>query len=514
LHETLAILEQGLAECAPNVELHRYYIERLEKCNRTEEAIEAARRAARLFPDVFEFRLREALLLPVLYDSTKSVALYRGRYEAGLAWLLTAQSEPKSQLAALQFHVNKYLAYQGQNDRALQIPYGQFVHRAMMANFPEWMGKAEVPAVGSDGRLRIGYVSARFRDVSVPRAFLGWMEEQDRAAFHTIGYQLGSRSDAMTARVQAACSEFRQMGADFEETAGAIHADKLHVLVYLDVGMDPLMTQLAALRLAPVQCIAWDHPVTSGLPHADYFLSSELCEPTDAMEHYSEKLVPLPGLGMCTAEPASGGDAPKKTRDDFGLREDAPVFLTCQSIFKYLPAQDALFAAIAARVPEAQFVFLVTNEIVRDCFRERLGRAFGKFGLSVAGRCHLLPEMSRSDYWSLLRCGDVALDTIGWSGGISTLDAVTAEIPVVTMRTGQMRGRQSAAIFTMMGATETVAECEEEYVEIAVRLVTDRDWRSGVLRRMADGRPKLWSDRRCVRALEEFFRRAVADASQ
>ena len=67
--------------------------------------------------------------------------------------------------------------------------------------------------------------------------------------------------------------------------------------------MDPLMTQLAALRLAPIQCVTWGHPVTSGLPTVDYFLSSELMEPKDGQDHYSERLIRLPGIGVCYAKP-------------------------------------------------------------------------------------------------------------------------------------------------------------------------------------------------------------------
>src|SRR5206468_8732629 len=60
LYEALDILRTGLDRCAPSPSLHEYYVERLEKCNRTEEAIAAAREAALLFPDELIFRMREA----------------------------------------------------------------------------------------------------------------------------------------------------------------------------------------------------------------------------------------------------------------------------------------------------------------------------------------------------------------------------------------------------------------------------------------------------------------------
>ena len=514
LKETLAILERGIARCAPSPALHEYYIERLEKCNRTAEAIAAAAKAALLFPDHVIFKLREALLLPVLYDTPEQVDYYRLRFMEGLQRVtsevrLDTPTESQRALAALGSHVNKYLAYQGRDDRDLQMLYGKWAHEVMAASFPRWTQRLPMPPVAADGRLRIGYVSARFRDMSVTKAFLGWLREHDPTQISVFGYHVGQRTDAVTERVRTVCERFHQLPHSVEQAARAILADSLHVLVFLDVGMEPLMTQLAALRLAPIQCVAWDHPVTSGLPTVDYFISSDLTEPDGGQSQYSEVLVRLPGIGLCYTKPVIPAASLQKTRPDWGLREEAVVYLSGQSIFKYLPSQDLLFARIAQRIPSSQFVFLVTNELVGEDFRRRLDRAFSAFGLRVSDHCLLLPEVPRGDFWNLLRCSDVCLDTIGWSGGVSTFEAVAAALPIVTMPGDLMRGRQSAAILAQLGVRETIARDEEDYIEIAVRLGLDREWRQNVIDRMVAGYPQLYSDTRCVRALEQFYREVI-----
>ncbi len=63
--------------------------------------------------------------------------------------------------------------------------------------------------------------------------------------------------------------------------------------------MDPVAGRLAAQRLAPVQCVTWGQPETTGMPTMDYFLSSALMEPPDGDAHYTERLVRLPQLGLC-----------------------------------------------------------------------------------------------------------------------------------------------------------------------------------------------------------------------
>jgi len=255
--------------------------------------------------------------------------------------------------------------------------------------------------------------------------------------------------------------------------------------------------------------MAWDHPVTSGLPTIDYFISAELMEPERAQDHYSERLVALPGVGICFTKPVIPTILLRKTRRDFHLREGAIVYLSCQTIFKYLPRQDALFARIASRVPNCQFVFLITNEMVQADFEKRLERTFAAWGLSASDYCVFLPELPHLDYWNLCQRSDVVLDTIGWSGGVSTFEIIACGLPVVTLPDSLMRGRQSTAILMQLGVTDTVASSDDQFAEIAVRLGVDREWRQSIVNRIAEGSPRLYSEARPVRALEDFYRHVV-----
>ena len=56
------------------------------------------------------------------------------------------------------------------------------------------------------------------------------------------------------------------------------------------------------------------------------------------------------------------------------------------------------------------------------------------------------------------------LDSIGWSGGNTTLEAMAQDLPVVTFEGDLMRGRVSAGMLRMMGMPETVAATIDDYV--------------------------------------------------
>ena len=517
LHETLRILEQGIRRCVPSPLLYEYYVERLEKCNRTEEAIAVAHEAARLFPSDLIFQLREALLLPVFYDSREQVNYYRRRFTDGLRRIvslvpLDTAVEQRRALEAIGKNSNKYLPYQGENDRELQGLYGGWVHAIMAANYPQWVHPVAMPSV--DRKIRVGYLSSqsdRFLNTSAAKLFGAWLREQNRERYEVFAYHADRRADPTAEVVRRWNLSFRQLTGEVSEIAQAILRDRLHALIYLDFGLHPRMAQLASLRLAPVQCVAWDTPLTSGIPTMDYFLSSELMEPEDGQSHYREKLIRLPGVGASFAKPVIPTPILMKTRRDFGLREGAVVYLSSQSIFKFLPEQDQLVARIAHRVPASQFVFLVNNDLVGNDFRMRMDRAFAALGLRAGDHCVWLAEMNIFDYWNLHKVADVFLDTLGWSAGVASFEAIACGLPVVTLPGTLMRSRHSLGILTLLGVTETIARDPAAYVKVAVSLGVDRQSRRSVIDRMVAGYSALYSDSRSVRSLENFFRSAVTE---
>src|SRR5260221_487748 len=100
---------------------------------------------------------------------------------------------------------------------------------------------------------------------------------------------------------------------------------QLDVLIYPEIGMDPMSIKLASLRLAPVQVATWGHPETTGLPTIDYYLSAEEMEPPEAQENYTERLITLPNLG-CFYRPW-GGEAIRPDLGKLGIDPQSPLFL-------------------------------------------------------------------------------------------------------------------------------------------------------------------------------------------
>ena len=473
----------------------------------TREAIEAYAQAARVRPQGLRAQMGIALTLPQVYANTAEMDAVRARFEQGLDALQAAvprfASLPADErLAAAQWN-NFYLAYQGRDDRALQEKFARFQRAIIEGAAPELC--APIAARSTAGRrIRVGFVSQFFYECTAGNYFKSWVTQLDRAGFETVVYSLNNRPDHVTREIEAASERFRTIAFSLVGLANRVRADELDVLIYPELGMNPRVFSLASLRLAPLQCAAWGHPVTSGHENIDVFFSSAVMEPEGAKAHYRERLVTLPGIGTCYPAPRVPEPVPRAT---FGLPEDAILYLFPQSLFKIHPDNDALLVEIAAQEPRATIVMFQSRyEAITRQFIDRLARQFAARGVAPAGRIKLLPNVGHDDYLRINRCCEAMLDSLYWSGGNTSLDALSAGLPLVTMPGALMRGRQSFGMLSLLGLEELAAKNAEEYVAIALRLGRDASYREAIRAKIAARRAQLFDQEAPIRALEDFLR--------
>lgn len=482
---------------------------------RTGEAAAAYRAVLDREPENLGARLGLcAARLPILHETPQGVQDCRAAFARELAALhrLTAQASTEERAKA-EFAVGDckpfYLNYHGLNDRDLLRLYGDVVGQIMGAYLPAFSTPLAVRPLTGGRPLRIGFASTYLYEHSVTKLFTGWATELDRRHFEVLVYHLGGGSDAYTDRLRSRAVRFVEGAGNTIDWAETIRDDRLDALIYFDVGMSGMEVRLASLRLAPLQCLTWGHPVTTGFATMDAFLSSALMEPFNGADHYTEELVALPNLSVYY-DPVRHPDEPID-RHRLGLEAGDIVFACCQSLFKYLPQYDGVYPAIAARLPAARFVFIRHHlPEVSALFERRLDAAFRAAGLNAADHCRFTPHLPRASFGPFLDLADVYLDSIGWSGGNTTLEAAGRHRPIVTLAGDLMRGRHSTGILRRLGLDPFVTHSLADYVERAVALGSDAALRRRVEAHLADRAPLLYRDAAPVRALESWLRNAVA----
>lgn len=476
----------------------------LKDGGRLEEARDAFRRALDLKPDLAEARLALIMAeLPQVYASADEIEARRAAYAEALASLETA--EPRLLAPGVGASQPFYLPYQGKADLDLQTRYGAVVCRAMAAAYPR--ARPAASPARADETIRVGIVSGHFRHHANWRLPIrGWLEGLQGAEFRLFGYHTGAVADGATAEAAGLCERFVQGPLSTEQWIEKIAADQPHVLIYPEIGMDPMAARLGALRLAPKQAASWGHPTTSGYPTMDAYLSSAAMEPDGAEGAYSERLIRLPGLSTAYAPlPASAGGV---GRADLGLGEDAVIYWCGQSLQKHLPQWDGLFARIAAKVGECQFAFLEAPGAprVNALFRQRLRAAFAAEGLDAERHIVLLPPLAPARFMAALGLADLALDPIGWSGCNSLLEGLAHDLPFVTWPGQTMRSRHGLAILSEMGIEDGVAANADGYVALAVRLGRDPGARQVFKARIAERKGRLFGQTAWIEPMKAWLR--------
>jgi predicted O-linked N-acetylglucosamine transferase (SPINDLY family) len=491
--------------------LYTLWIDALRSTNQIDEALKLAERACAAFPNDQYFKFQARLILPVIYKSEDDILNHRARFQRTLhAWSVKCCNDPyylsTSAITDLKT-TNFYLPYQGKCDIDIQKQYGDLVHHIVTATYPKWSNRSTCQSCLNRDRIRVGYISAYCGWHTVGKLFLGWIEHHDAQKFETYVYHLGREMDFLSVKFEAACTQFVHFdNVDLVKACERIRADQLDILVFLEIGMDLMTTKIAALRLAPIQCVAWGHPVSSGLPTVDYFISNEMMEPPNGGNHYSEVLIKLPNIGVCVPRPSKSTS--NRSRHDFGLSDGRTIYVFPHSHFKCLPQYDNVFAYIARRNANSQFVFIErdTHSLeAAQSFKARIEKIFKSYGLDPDNYIRFVPPLSTQNFLRLLSLADVYLDSIGWSGGMTTLEALGCMLPVVTMPGEFMRGRHSYGCLRRIGLMDTVAQNIEDYIDVAVRLGLNEKWRQRVKMRQDSKLGKLYDDTDCIVGLEQFY---------
>jgi predicted O-linked N-acetylglucosamine transferase (SPINDLY family) len=336
-----------------------------------------------------------------------------------------------------------------------------------------------------------------------------WIMELPRDRFEVVVFRLGGSVDATTETMKrnshwVDCDSLSQ-----SELIERIAAEGLDVLIWLDIGMDAKAQIPAALLLAPVQATGFGHPVTSGLPTIDAYLTGDLMEPVGGEAQYTETLVRLPHLSVSYPRPdAMPGEIPEAIAR---LKADRrTIYLCAQSLFKLTPGQDDVFARIAEKVPGSAFVFIAhASPRVTDILRKRLTTAFARRGIVAEGRIVFLPRLSEASFLAVNAAADVVLDSFEWSGFNSTLEALAAGTPVVATAGATMRAHHSHGILAMAGLDELIAPDVDSYVALAIRLGTDEAARERAKKAVAERRDRVFDDGEPIRALADWIERAA-----
>jgi uncharacterized protein (TIGR03032 family) len=476
--------------CEPNnVNAYRNLGYVLKEQGRISEGLSYLEQAQAIEPNNI-IRYVLATSLPPVYESNEDLLMRRSQLETNVDAML--KDGLKIDVTATSAPTNFYSAYQGLNDRELQIKL------ASLLSAPQPL--ANRPAKKKSGKIRVGFISRHFRNHTIGRLNLGIVQNLPRDDFDVTVISVGSYDDVMAKAFAEGADKYVSTTTNLQEVRYRVSELDLDILYFADVGMDTLTYSLSMSRMAPVQCVTWGHPETTGSPVMDYFVSSKTLEIPEADEHYSEKLARFEVLNVYYYRPKP---PEKKDHAYFGLDPKRNVYLCFQNLFKIHPDFDEVLNGILSRDPLGDIVMMEGRhpewtEMLRNRWRRTLG--------SNMERIKFLAGQSHPDFMSLNALADVSLDPMHFGGGNTTYEALAVGLPVVTLPSKFLRARISNAMYQQMNMRDLIVESPEQYVDLALRLGTDKSYRQQMSTKILDHCGVLFEDQRAIAEFAKFFR--------
>jgi protein O-GlcNAc transferase len=464
------------------------------------------KRAQNLKPN-YGLSVLSSLLLDAIYESDADIEQSRRRFSAGVDRILedpTQVTDPLRELAAPTF----YLAYHGRCNRELHTRLA----RAFAAKSPglHWTAPHCEMERRRGERIRVGFISQFLRNHSIGKTTRGLVAQLNRERFEVYVINIPPAvTDETSSWIKARADHWMTLPDDLQQARAQLASLQLDILFYQDIGLEPFSYFLAFARLAPVQCVSFGHPDTTGIPTIDYFISSDLYETPEADEHYSERLVRLHNLPSLAYYYRPERRGVGRTRIQFGLSETERIYLCPQTLFKVHPDFDRLMAGILERDPSGRILLISAHSAE---WSMRLQGRFARNMSALSERIQFLPALALGEFLNLLSVVDVLLDTVHFNGMNTSLEAFSVGTPVVTLPGHLQRSRHTQAMYRAMGIDGCVADSEESYIDIAVRLATDRDQQRGLRALIAQRNQVLFEDSCVVSQFEGFFERALQES--
>jgi len=511
----LARLDEAVADCDRAIALRPDFAEALNNRGvalrdlwRLDEALESCDRAIALKPDHAEALnnrgniLRDLGRFDLSLESYERALAVRPDFpDALLAWI-----EGKRRLCDWSGegeHEWKVRITSGLLSLASSAEHLAYA-RQVAARFDAPPASFPPAAPRSDGRIRLGYLSADLRTHPVAFLIAGLIERHDRRRFEVLGYSCGpDDGSAIRARLTGAFDHFVDLrAASHRQAAERIHADAVDILVDLTGYTEHGRTAILAHRPAPIQVNYLGYPGTTGADFIDYIIVDRFLVSADQQPFFSERLVHLPN---CYQPSEIIQEVAERTpsRAECGLPEQGFVFCCFNNVLKITPEIFDIWMRLLAAVPGSVLWLVAATPRVKDNLRrEAVDRRV------AADRLVFAAPTPRPEYLARLGLADLFLDTLPYNAGATASDALWAGLPVLTCSGDTYIGRMAGAVLTAAGLPELITTSLKGYESLAIRLATEPGLLAPLRQRLACNRSimPLFDIARFTRDLEAAYR--------
>ena len=320
------------------------------------------------------------------------------------------------------------------------------------------------------GRIRLAYVSADFREHPVAHLAAGLFQHHDRVQFEVIAISLNPTDGSkMRVRLEGAFEKFIDVSSKDDQEVARLMRD-LDVDIAIDLmgftgGSRPA---IFALRPCPIQVSYLGFSATMGADFIDYIIADPVVIPADQRAHFSEQTISLPDTYFVYDSKQNVSEQ-TPTRVGQGLPETGFVFCAYNNSYKITPHMFGIWMRLLQAV-EGSVLWLsgMHASAVRNLRLEAEVRGVAGARLIFSKRLERI-----EDHLARFRLADLFLDTLPYNAHTTASDALWTGLPVLTCRGVTFAGRVAASLLNAVGLSELVTDNLADYEALAFKLARE-----------------------------------------
>ena len=349
--------------------------------------------------------------------------------------------------------------------------------------------------------LNIGYLSSDFRKHVVGNITNDLIAMHNHEKFRIFAYSTGDDDGSKNRKfIKQNCKKFRDVNNHSSaEIAQLIYEDEVDILVDLNGYTAGSRLEIAALHPAPIQINYLGFPGTVG-DFFDYIILDQVVLEPSEESRFCEKVIYIPPYYVINEQvPEVSLNLERK---EFGLPENSFIFCSFNKPNKIEWVMFECWMNILNRIPNSVLWLIDDNSLAT----QNLKKAATSFGIEPE-RLVFANKIPKNQHLARHRLADLGLDTRLYNGGVTTWDALSAGLPVITLRGNNIPSRAAASMLTSIGMEELITFNLEAYQALAIELAEKVEKLDNIRDKISKNvkSSKLLNTELSVRNLEEAY---------
>ncbi|MBF0381290.1 MAG: tetratricopeptide repeat protein [Magnetococcales bacterium] len=314
-------------------------------------------------------------------------------------------------------------------------------------------------------KLKIGLLSGDLGRHPIGYFIAGFLRHHDPQKLEIICYS-DRKDDDLSAQLKS-CSDgwhtITNIGSD--ELARRINLDLIDILIDMSGHTAKNRMALFAKKPAPIQMTWAGYVSTTGLQTIDYLIADLSSVAYGEEKYYVEEIIRLPDSWLSYTppdyKPAIVISKIKKAADRITLGNFGnPEKINNEMLH--------VWSQILQRAANCDLL-LAFKGMDSQYNLKRVKSYFAKEGVDP-DRITMEGFVPHPDLLAKYNHVDLALDTLPYSGGVTTMEALWMGVPVVTARGEIFAGRHATSFLNTLGLNELITDNFTQYIDLVVAI--------------------------------------------